>query len=66
MGPGVVGVEPPGLGIDDDVAGAARIGVVEVDPLGGDRELATQEEARARAENDAGESVSHRDCLSFT
>jgi hypothetical protein len=38
----VVGVEPLGLGINDDIAGPVRIRVEDVDPVCGDYELPTE------------------------
>ena len=55
----VVSIEPLGLGIDNDVAGPVGAGVEEIDPVCGDHELPSEQEAGPGAEHQADESVGH-------
>lgn len=55
----VIGVEPLGLGIDDDVAGPVRVRVEEVDPVRSDHELRAEQKARSGAEDEANQSMRH-------
>jgi len=55
----VIGVEPFGLGIDDDVAGPVRVRVEEVDPVRGDHELPAEQKARPGAEDETDQAMGH-------
>ena len=49
----VVGVEPLGLGIDDDVAGPGRFRVKEIDPVRRDHELPAEQKPGPRTKDEA-------------